>query len=136
MSRLVYWVDANVLLRFLTGAPEEMSGRAARLLERAQHREVVLKVHSIAVAETVWVLRSFYGYSGDEISGVLPRLLEDYGLQVEEKRVVIRALATMTTANVDFADALLAEKAGVGGEGVASFDRDFEKLGAELCKEL
>lgn len=132
----VYWVDANVLLRFLTGEPEEMSRRALHLIERSRQREVVLKVHSIAVAETVWVLQSFYGYSSGEISEVLAQLLEDHGLQLEEGRVVLSALATMADANVDFADALLAERARISGEGIASFDRDFERLGAELCREL
>jgi predicted nucleic-acid-binding protein len=84
----------------------------------------------------VWVLQSFYGYSRSEISAVLVPLLDDYGLQVEEGKAVIRALTSMAAANVDFADALLAEKAGILGGGIASFDGDFEKLGVELCKEL
>lgn len=136
MSRSVCWVDANVFLRFLTGEPEDMSERAARFLERAQRREVVLKVHAIVVAETVWVLQSFYGYSRVEISGVLIPLLEDHGLQVEEGRAVIQALTSMAAANIDFADALLVERARMRGEGVASFDRDFEKFGVDLCKGL
>lgn len=136
MSRSVFWVDANVFLRFLTGEPQDMSGRAARLLERAQQRELVLKVHAIVVAEVVWVLQSFYGYSRAEISGVLIPLLEDHGLRVEEGRVVIQALTVMASANVDFADALLAERARTRGEGIASFDKDFEKLGVELFEEL
>ena len=136
MSRSACWVDANVFLRFLTGEPEDMSERAERFLERTQRREVVLKVHALVVAETVWVLQSFYGYSRAEISGALIPLLEDHGLQVEEGRAVIPALTSMVAANIDFADALLAERARMGGERVASFDRDFEKLGVELCEGL
>jgi len=113
-----------------------MSERAERFLQRAQRREIVLKVHAIVVAETVWVLQSFYGYSRTEISGALIPLLEDHGLQVEEGRAVIQALTSMMAANIDFADALQAERARMGGEGVASFDRDFEKLGVELCEGL
>jgi predicted nucleic acid-binding protein len=113
-----------------------MSERAARLLERAQRREVVLRVHAIVVAEVVWVLQSFYGYSRAEISGALIPLLEDHGLRVEEGRAVIQALTSMAAANIDFADALLAERARMGGEAIASFDRDFEKLGVDLCEGL
>ena len=124
-----WWVDANVLLRFLTGDPPELAGRASGLLENAERQGVPLRVHPVVVAETVWVLQSFYGYSKGEISGALTALLEQPSLRVEGARVVARALETMASGNVDFADALLAETARSHGGGVASFDRDFRKLG-------
>ena len=123
-----WWLDANVLLRFLTGAPPELAERAARLLEEAQRSEITLRVHPVIVAETVWVLESFYGYSKSEISGVLIPLLEQPALRVEGARTVIGALEAMAESTVDFADALLAATARSRGEGVASFDRDFRKL--------
>lgn len=125
------WLDANVLLRFLTGSPPELAGRAADLLARAQRREISLRVHPVVVAETVWVLESFYGYSRVEISGVLIPLLEQPALRVEGMRTVVRALEVMAENNVDFADALLAETARSRSEGIASFDRDFRKLDVE-----
>lgn len=130
MSRDVssWWLDANVLLRFLTGAPPELAERAARILEEAQQGNVSLRVHPVVVAETVWVLESFYGYSKAEISRVLIPLLEQPSLRVEGARSVIEALEAMAESNVDFADALLAVTARSRGEGVASLDRDFRKL--------
>lgn len=123
-----WWVDANVLLRFLTGDPPELAGRASGLLEEAERGGVPLRVHSVVVAETVWVLQSFYGYSKGEISGALTPLLEHPALRVEGAGTVIRALEAMASTNVDFADALLAATARSRGEGIASFDKDFRKL--------
>ena len=123
-----WWVDANVLLRFLTGDPPELAGPASGLLEEAERGGVPLRVHSVVVAETVWVLQSFYGYSKGEISGALTPLLEHPALRVEGAGTVIRALEAMASTNVDFADALLAATARSRGEGVASFDKDFRKL--------
>lgn len=117
-----------MILRFLTGGPPELAERAAALLEEAQRGEVTLRVHPVVVAETVWVLESFYEYSRAEISGALIPLLEQPAVRVEGARVVARALETMAENNVDFADALLAETARSRGEGVASFDKDFRKL--------
>ena len=117
-----------MLLRFLTGAPPDLAERAARILEEAQQGNVSLRVHPVVVAETVWVLESFYGYSKAEISGVLIPLLEQPALRVEGARNVIGALEAMAEGNVDFADALFAVTARSRGEGVASFDRDFRKL--------
>lgn len=123
-----WWVDANVLLRFLTGDPPELARRASGLLEEAERGGVPLRVHSVVVAETVWVLQSFYGHSKGEISGALTPLLEHPALRVEGAGTVIWALEAMASTNVDFADALLAATARSRGEGVASFDRDFRKL--------
>jgi predicted nucleic acid-binding protein len=128
LSRRVYWVDANVLLRFLTGEPEEMAARSERLLQRAKSGEVLLRVHPVVVAETVWVLQSFYGHSRKDIAGALVPLLTEHGLKVEGSRVLVSTLESMAENNVDFADALLAESARAHEEGVASFDEDFRKL--------
>lgn len=126
-----WWIDANVLLRFLTGDPPELARRASGILEEAERAGAPLRVHSVIVAELVWVLQSFYGYSKGEISGALIPLLEHPALKVEGARTVIRTLEIMASSNVDFADALLAETARSHGEGVASFDRDFRKLDVE-----
>lgn len=126
---IALWLDANVLLRFLTGTPAKMVERSAKLLEAAGRGEVSLRVHTIVVAETVWVLESFYGYSKNEISGILLPLLSDHGLKIEERKVVLGALSLMAESNVDFADALLAETALSRKESVVSFDRDFRRLG-------
>ena len=126
-----WWVDANVLLRFLTGDPPELAERAARLLEGAETDGVPLRIHSVMVAETVWVLQSFYGYSKGEISDALVPLLEHPALRVEGAGSVLGALRTMASSNIDFADALLAGLARSRGAGVVSFDRDFRKLEVE-----
>jgi predicted nucleic acid-binding protein len=125
------WPDANVLLRFLTGSPPELAERAAGLLGRAQRGEVSLRVHPVVVAETVWVLGSFYEYSKREICDTLVALLEQPALRVEGARTVVRALGTRAECNVDFADTLLAETASSRGEAVVCFDRDLRKLDVE-----
>ena len=127
----VLWVDANVLIRFLTGEPPEMADRAERLLGRARRDGLTLRIHPVVVAETVWVLQSFYGYSKGEISGALTPLLEHPALRVEGATAVIGALQTMASSNVDFADSLLAGTARYPGDGVASFGNDFRKLDVE-----
>jgi len=132
LSRGVYWADANILLRFLTGEPPEMASRSERLLQRARRREIRLKVHPVVVAETVWVLQSYYGHSRKDIVSVLVPLLTEHGLKVEGSSVVIRALESMSKNSVDFADALLAESARSRSEGVTSFNRDFRKLDVDL----
>ena len=54
MSRL--WLDANVILRFLTKDPPEMAERSARLMAQAERGEVSLYVSLLVVTEGIWVL--------------------------------------------------------------------------------
>jgi predicted nucleic acid-binding protein len=123
------WIDANILLRLLTGDPPEMAERAVRLAQKAERGEVTLKLLPIVVAEVSWVLNSFYGYSRSEIAQVLIPLMTTEGLLVENVDQVIAALKQMASVNVDFLDAYLAEIARKEGEAVVSFDRDFRCLG-------
>lgn len=102
-----YWVDANVLLRLITNDPPDLAERAARLANRAEQGEITLKVTSIVVAEVVWVLISFYGYSREQVAEVLIALLTADGIVLELTEQVIAALDRMASLNVDFIDAYL-----------------------------
>jgi len=65
------WVDANILLRFLTGEPPDLAQRAFRLIQKAEFGEVTLRLSPIVVAEVLWVLYSFYKYFRVQIAEVL-----------------------------------------------------------------
>ncbi len=123
-----YWVDANVLLRFLTGEPEPMAERAARLMRQAEQGEVLLILTPLVVAEVVWTLKSFYRRPYDEIARVLVPLLSADGVETQEREILIRALDLTRNKNVDFSDAVLAVQADRHGEPVCTFDEDFKRL--------
>lgn len=123
-----FWVDANLILRFLTQEPEHLAERAYRFFERAEQGEIRLHITPLVVAEVVWVLGSFYKYSRAEICEVLAPFLSSQGLLVQEQSLVICALEKMAVANVDFVDAYLAETARQTGYTVVSFDKDFRRL--------
>jgi predicted nucleic acid-binding protein len=122
------WVDANVLLRFLTGDPKDLAERAARLMSQAERGEVVLFLPALVVAEVVWVLKSFYRHSLDDIARVVVPLLSADGLEVEDRDVLVQAIELAREKNVDFVDAALALQAARHDEPVCSFDGDFKRL--------
>lgn len=127
MSRL--WLDANVILRFLTGEPEEMHERSARLMARAEQGEVRLYVSQLVLAEVIWVLKSFYGNSMTEIADVIGALVSAPGIEVDDREIVIRAVQLAQEKNVDYIDAFLALQAAARDERVCTFDRtDFKRL--------
>ena len=127
MTRL--WVDANVVLRFLTRDPPDLAARAARLMERAESGEVRLYLSPLVLAETVWVLKSFYGHPMPEIRDVLVPLLSAPGIEVDDRGHALEALELSAERNVDFVDACLAVQAAAANESVCTFDStDFKRL--------
>ncbi|HYO12175.1 MAG TPA: PIN domain-containing protein [Thermoanaerobaculia bacterium] len=129
MKRL--WVDANVLLRFLTGEPEGLAERSARLMRRAESGEVRLVLSPLVVAEIVWVLKSFYGPSYADIARVVVPLLSADGIEIDQREIMIQAIELARDKNVDFLDAVLALQAVRNGETVCNFDKtDFKRLPA------
>ena len=127
MTRL--WLDANVVLRFLTGEPEDMAREAKGLMGRAERGEVTLVVADLVMAEAVWVFRSFYGHSMDEIRDTLSAFTAAPGIEAERFEVVTEALDLAADKNVDFVDAYLALRASRAGETVCTFDStDFKRL--------
>lgn len=124
-------VDANILLRFLTGEPESLAQRAARLIRRAEAGEILLVLSPLVVAEMVWVLKSFYRRSAGEIAEVLIPLFATDGLEVKDREILVGALELARDKNVDFVDAILALESVRDQETVCSFDEtDFRRLPA------
>ena len=61
------FIDANVILRYLTRDPPEMAEATLKTFMDAEKGKAFLLVTVSTVAEVVWVLESFYGYSKDQI---------------------------------------------------------------------
>jgi predicted nucleic acid-binding protein len=130
MKRL--WVDANVLLRFITKDPPALAERSARLMARAERGEVSLYVAPLVLAEVIWVLKSFYKYAMVDIAHVMSALVSATGVAVDDRVTFIRAVELARDQNVDFIDAFLALQAAAHGESVCTFDKtDFKRLPVE-----
>ncbi|MEW5959922.1 MAG: PIN domain-containing protein [Chloroflexota bacterium] len=129
MTRL--WVDANVVLRFLTGEPEPMAARAARLMVQAEQGEISLFIAPLVLAEIIWVLKSFYRHPMAAIAEAILALVSADGIEVEDRELTVQAIELARDRNVDFVDAYLAVQAASRGETVCTFDgNDFRRLPA------
>ena len=121
------WIDANLLLRFLTNDVAEQANRARSLIRRAERGEVELVVSVVVVAEVVWVLESYYGYSRRRVADGLQPLLSADGFALEGGDDALDALALMADRGLDFADAYLLAAANRRGDAIATFDQDLKK---------
>jgi predicted nucleic acid-binding protein len=126
MARLL--LDTNVIVRFLTGDHPAHSPRSRSLFALAAAGDVTLVVTDLALAETVWVLQSFYKLDRGAIAAALKDLIESTGIEVENKAVLLSALRNFAQTDVNFVDAYDAAIAAAESIAIASFDRDFDQF--------
>lgn len=133
MRRL--WLDANVVLRFLTGEPEEMARESRELMALAESGRVKLVLTELVLAEIVWVLSSYYSQPMERIRETLSAFITAPGVEVERLNVLLEALDRAAEKNLDFVDAYLAARATRAGEPVCTFDKsDFQRLPGEWVR--
>lgn len=110
--------DTNVLVRAAVGDDERQAAIARNLLKDAETIALSLS----CLCEFVWVLRTVYRYSKQQISINIRDLLEVDRLVVD-RRAVTEGLAALDGGG-DFADGVIAYEGRVlGGETFVSFDR-------------
>ncbi len=130
------FIDANVILRYLTNDPPEMAEAALRVFTAANRGELYLIVIPITVAEVVWVLESFYGHPKAEIVTIMTQFLHSDGLQVEDLDLLTGALHLYYEKNLDFADAMLAARMlKKGPPAVYSFDHHLDRVPGIMRRE-
>jgi len=123
------FIDANVILRLITGDPADMAEQAAELFRKVDEGHLEIVVDEVVVLETVWVLSSFYGFAPAQIAPIMRTFMVSKGIICSNKAELLQALALYDDKNIDFADALLAVKMMKHGvKEIYSFDKHFERL--------
>lgn len=127
------YLDADVILRYLTGDPSGMANSATHLFQQAEkevarNRELLI-LSEITLAEVVWVLQRFYRFEKTRIAETLLTFMELPGLCVLDKSRFQHALHLYRQYNIGFGDALLGALALAAGPAlVYSFDPHFSRI--------
>ena len=119
------FVDTNVLVRHLTGHPADMAARATSYLRSATE----LFLTDLVVAETVYVLESFYEAPRGQVAEAARSLLAMRSVVSVDAAVLLRAVEVYEMDRLDFAEAYLvacAESTGVNR--VVSFDKSIDRV--------
>lgn len=110
--------DTNVLLRFVLADDPKQYRSAREALEKA----TAVLVTNHALCEMVWVLRSRYGVSRDNLVTTISLVRETENVVLDLQAVNAGLAALRSGAN--FADGVIAyEGAWLGGETFVSFDK-------------
>jgi predicted nucleic acid-binding protein len=119
------FVDTNILVRHLTGDPPDMAERATGYLASASQ----LLLADLVVAETAYVLESFYKAPRSQVAGAIRSLIGFNAIVTVDPAMLLRAIEVYEIDGLDFAEAYLvacAETTGVST--VTSFDRSLDRI--------
>jgi len=119
------FVDANILVRHLTGDPPDLAARATRYLGAADE----LLLPDLILAEVAYVLESFYEAPRAQVARAIRAVLAFPAIRVLDADLLQRAVEVYEVHRLDFADAYLvasAERTGIGV--IASFDRTIDRV--------
>ena len=119
------FVDTNILIQHLTGDPPELAARATAYLAAANE----LLLADLIVAETIYVLESFYKVPRGQVADAMRSLVAFRSIVTVDPALLLRAIEVYELDRIDFAEAYLvacAETTGVNR--VASFDQSIDRV--------
>jgi predicted nucleic-acid-binding protein len=116
-------VDANIVLRYLLDDHEELSPKAAEILEQ---QTVTLPIE--VACEVVYVLQKVYAVERQEIRQQLENLLVEKLIEMKKSNVFLKALECYSTSTFDFVDCLLWAYHTVEQQKVFTFDNKLHKF--------
>ncbi|WP_423920526.1 PIN domain-containing protein [Candidatus Poriferisodalis sp.] len=119
------FVDTNVLVRQLTGSPPDAAAASARLLASGE----TLLLPDLILAETIYVLQSFYAMPRVRVAELAQGVLATGAVHVEDPTLLSRSIEVYEAYRLSFADAYLVACAEITGIGrIASFDRGIDRV--------
>ena len=119
------FVDTNILVRHLTGDPADTAARATSFLATAEELLLV----DLIVAETIYVLESFYKAPRVQVADAMRSLVAMDCVVTVDPALLLRALEVYELDRIDFAEAyLVAQAESTGVRAVASFDKSIDRV--------
>ncbi len=121
-------VDTNLIIRYLVQDDEKHARIAGKLIDACYRGEVEIVILPEVLAESVFVLESFYQRPRLDIAEVLKNLISSPGVEIRESVIHLDALDRYRKTKIHFVDCLIAATAAAQDMPVASFDQDFRNF--------
>lgn len=126
---MINLLDTNIILRYLVGDNEILHKKAVGIFKKAEDGNLKLLINVVVVAETCFVLESFYKRSLDEIATSMEVFLSQKWLKVEDRKGLL-GMWTNYRNKLHFVDSYLLSTAKVNKYKILTFDKDIEKIEA------
>ena len=123
-----YFVDTNIILRYLLNDNKKLFIQAKKYFEQAKKKEIELVIIPEVFFEIDYVLRGVYKTSKHEICRIISKILLTPYLKLDQRNTLSDAVKIYAKTNIDLFDIYLFLTARNQNAKVISFDRDFNKL--------
>lgn len=123
---MIEYLGTNIILRYLTREDETLFKRATEIFKEAEAGKRKLKLTALVVAETCFVLESFYKFDRLEIAENMATIVSQKWLDVSE-RDIIQKVWFWYQKKFHFVDSYLLASAHQHKAGVATFDSKLAK---------
>ena len=127
-----YFIDTNVLLRFLLKDNKIQYPQAKKIFEKGESGKINLWTTDIVIIELVWTLKSLYKYDRNTIKERVESILALPNFDILNRKLILQAVHKFASKNIDFTDAYNYQLAKKEGKTILSFDKDFKKLGVRV----
>ncbi len=116
-------VDANIILRYILDDHEQLSPKAAEILEQ---QTSTLPIE--AACEVVYVLQKVYSVDRKTIQQQLTDLLNEALVMMDKPEVFLKALEYYSASSLDFVDTLLCAYHTVEKQEIFTFDNKLNQF--------
>ncbi len=120
-------LDTNVLVRYLVRDEPAQERAALAFIEALTETGEPIFVNAVVLCELVWVLRSSYDYSRQDVAAVVEKVLSAEQFEIEDVDAAWLALGDFKAGRGDYADCLIGRRnAQLGCEATATLDGRLE----------
>jgi predicted nucleic acid-binding protein len=130
-SRGLPFVDANVIIRLLTGDDPEKQTRTRALFRKVETGSITVALPATVIFECIFVLTSprLYHLAKEQAVGLLLPIVRLPHLRLSNKRIVLRAFDIWVATPLGFGDAYIAAAMEQSESATLySFDRGFDRV--------
>jgi len=122
-------IDTNILLRYLRNDHPTLSIKAKKIFDKAYKNDVNIYFDEIVLAETIWVLSSYFKTPKSIIvSTLLEQLYFDWIIN-PRKKLMIKALGLFEKTNLSYIDCwIFTVNQSLKTTSLETFDSDLKKL--------
>lgn len=123
-----YFLDTNVILRFLLNDNNKLSNQAKKYINKAQDDKAIIFVTNLVIAELIWVLKSVYQKPIKKIYLSIEEFLSNKNFKTEDNKLSKQALTLSYNKNISFIDACNFLEAKKRKLKLITFDKKLAKL--------
>jgi predicted nucleic-acid-binding protein len=122
-------IDTNLLVRLFVADEPMQAAKVRQLFDQHAQQDGAFWVADIVLVELVWALDRVYGRPREQVTAALQALAGHATVRLESPTAVREALSLYGGTRADFADCLLAAKAGAAGcDKLRTFDKKMKGL--------